>query len=105
VLEMPKNYLSVELKGRRRLESLDIYWRIILKFILNKLMWGMGEIYITERITIARVLNVTDTLRKTGGMLMWGSHRPPHGVENVKSSAANDETGFKVLTLTLSVPN
>jgi hypothetical protein len=38
----------------------------------------------------------TDTLRKTGRKLIWGSHRPLHGVANVKSSVANDETGFKV---------
>jgi hypothetical protein len=38
-------------------------------------------------------------LRKTGRTLIWGSHRPPHGVANVKSSVTNDETGFKVLTL------
>jgi hypothetical protein len=31
-------------------------------------------------------------------MLIWGLHRPLHGVANVKSSVANDETGFKVLT-------
>ena len=37
-----------------------------------------------------------DTLRKTGRKLVWGSHRPLHGVANVKSSVANDETGFKV---------
>jgi hypothetical protein len=50
-------------------------------------------------ITVARVLNETDTFRKTGRTLMWGSRRPQHGVVNVKSSVANDETGFKVLTL------
>jgi hypothetical protein len=33
-------------------------------------------------------------LRKIGRMLIWGLHRPVHGVPNV----ANDETGFKVLT-------
>jgi hypothetical protein len=31
--------------------------------------------------------------------LIWGSHRPLHGVADVKSSVAYDETGFKVLTL------
>jgi hypothetical protein len=39
------------------------------------------------------------THKKTGRTLMWGSHRPPHGVIYVKSSVANDETGFKNLTL------
>jgi hypothetical protein len=38
-------------------------------------------------------------LRKTGRTLVWDSHRPLHRVANVKSSVANDETGFKVLTL------
>jgi hypothetical protein len=52
-----------------------------------------------EAITVARVLNETDTLRKTGRTLIWGSHRLLHGVLNVKSSVANNETGFKVLTL------
>jgi hypothetical protein len=32
-------------------------------------------------------------------MLIWGSHRPLQGVANIKSSVANDETGFKILTL------
>jgi hypothetical protein len=50
-------------------------------------------------ITAARVLNEIDTLRKTGRTLIWGSHRPLLGVANVTSSVANDETGFKVLTL------
>ena len=49
-----------------------------------------------DDITIARVLKEIDTLRKTGRKLVWGSHRPLHGVANVKSSVANDETGFKV---------
>jgi hypothetical protein len=52
-------------------------------------------------ITVARGLNETDTVTKAGGTLIWGSHRPPQGVANVKPSVANDETGFKVLTLTL----
>jgi hypothetical protein len=38
-------------------------------------------------------------LRNTGRTLIWGSPRPLHGVANVQSSVANDETGFKVLTL------
>ena len=46
--------------------------------------------------TFARVLKEFDTLRKTGRKLVWGSHSPLHGVANVKSSVANDETGFKV---------
>jgi hypothetical protein len=50
-------------------------------------------------ITVAHILNETDTLRKTRRTIIWGSHRPPHGVANVKSSVANDGTGFKVLTL------
>jgi len=29
-------------------------------------------------------------------MLLWGSHRPLHGMANGKSLVANDETGFKV---------
>jgi hypothetical protein len=49
--------------------------------------------------TVACVVNGTDTLRKTSRTLAWSSHRPQHGVANVKSSVANDETGFKVLTL------
>jgi len=35
----------------------------------------------------------------TGRRLVWGSHRPLHGVANAMSSVANDETGFEVLTL------
>jgi hypothetical protein len=31
----------------------------------------------------------------TSRTLIWGSHRPLHGVANVMSSVANDETGFK----------
>jgi hypothetical protein len=50
-------------------------------------------------INVERDLNQTDILRNTGRTLIWGSHRPLHGVANVKSSVANDETGFKVLTL------
>jgi hypothetical protein len=42
---------------------------------------------------------VAKRLRKAGRVLIRGSHRPLHGVENVKSSVANDETGFKVLSL------
>jgi len=34
-----------------------------------------------------------------GRRLIWGSHRPLHGMANVTSPVANDETGFKVLTL------
>ena len=30
--------------------------------------------------------------------IIWGSHKPQHGVANVMSLVANDETGFKVLT-------
>jgi hypothetical protein len=52
----------------------------------------------TDLITIARVLNEMDTLKKTGRTLIWGSYRSLHGVANVKSSAANDKTGFKDLT-------
>jgi hypothetical protein len=47
-------------------------------------------------ITVARILKESATLRKNGRKLVWGSHRPLHGVANVKSSVANDETGFKV---------
>jgi hypothetical protein len=50
-------------------------------------------------ITVACVLNGNDTLRKTSNTLVWGSHRPQHGVANVTSLVANDETGFKILTL------
>jgi hypothetical protein len=50
-------------------------------------------------ITVVRVLNETDTFRKTGRMSIWGSHRQLHGVANVKPSVATDETGFKDLTL------
>jgi len=50
-------------------------------------------------ITVACVLNGIDTLRKTGKTLVWGSHRPQHRVTNVTSLVANDETGFKILTL------
>jgi len=32
---------------------------------------------------------------KTGRKLVWGSHRPLHGVAKVKSSVANDEVGFR----------
>jgi hypothetical protein len=45
-------------------------------------------------MTIARVLNETDTLRKTVRTLIWGSRRPLHGVANVTSSVANEEIGF-----------
>jgi hypothetical protein len=50
-------------------------------------------------ITIAHILDETDTLRNTSRALIWGSHRPLHRVANVKSSVANDETGFEVITL------
>jgi len=53
----------------------------------------------SPRITVACVLNGTDTLRKTVKKLVWGSHRAQHGVANVTSLVANDETGFKILTL------
>jgi len=46
-------------------------------------------------ITVARILKEFDTLKKTGRKLVWGSHRPLHGVAKVSSSVANDETGFK----------
>jgi hypothetical protein len=52
----------------------------------------------SRTITGARVLNGTDTLRKTVRTLIWGLHRPLHGVANGKSLATNDETGYKVLT-------
>jgi hypothetical protein len=38
-------------------------------------------------------------LRKTGRTLIWGSHKPLYRFANVKPSVANEETGFKVLTL------
>jgi len=47
-------------------------------------------------ITVACILNETDTLGKTGRKLIWGSHRLLQGVANVKSLVATDETGFKV---------
>jgi queuine/archaeosine tRNA-ribosyltransferase len=50
-------------------------------------------------ITVAHILNETYALGKTSRTLMWGSHRPLHGAANIKSLVANDETGFKVLTL------
>jgi hypothetical protein len=59
----------------------------------------INEIWNLEFITVARVLNETDTFRKTGRTLIWDSHRPLHGVAIVKSSVANDKTGFKYLTL------
>jgi hypothetical protein len=68
----------------------------------------MGPVYrnlYQEGITVARVLNETDTLRKTGRTLIWGSHRPLQGVASVKSSVANDETGFNVLTLKHLLPS
>jgi hypothetical protein len=49
--------------------------------------------------TDARVLIETYTLGKTGRTLEWGSHRPLHGMANVKSPVANDETVFKISTL------
>jgi len=52
-----------------------------------------------QLITVACVLNGTDTLRKTGRTLIWGSHSPQHGVENIKTLVANDENGFMLLTL------
>jgi len=50
-----------------------------------------------QLINVARVLKDIETLRKTGRKLVWGSHRPLHGVANVKSSVANDETGFRAI--------
>jgi hypothetical protein len=47
-------------------------------------------------ITVASILNKTDTLRKTGRSLIWGSHRLLQQVAKVKSLVANDKTGFKV---------
>jgi hypothetical protein len=55
--------------------------------------------YDVHRIAVVRVLNGIDILRKTGKTLIRGSHKPQHGVTNVKSLVANDETGLKVLTL------
>jgi hypothetical protein len=52
-----------------------------------------------QLITVARVLKECDTSRRTGRKLVWGSHRPLHGVANVKSSVANDETGLKVFNV------
>ena len=52
----------------------------------------------SRTITVARVLNRNDTLRKTIRMLIWGSQRPVNRVANIKSLVVNDETGFKVLT-------
>jgi hypothetical protein len=37
------------------------------------------------------------TLRKKVRTLIWGSHRPQHGMANVKSLVASDETGYNVL--------
>jgi hypothetical protein len=50
-------------------------------------------------VTVTSILNESDTLRTTSRTLIWGSHRPLHGVANVKSSVASDETGCKDLTL------
>jgi len=52
----------------------------------------------SRTITVAHVLNGTDTFRKTVRTLTWSSHTPMHGLANVKSVVANDENGFKVLT-------
>jgi len=52
----------------------------------------------TRTMTVAHVLNGTDTLRKTARMFTWGSQRPMHGVANIKSLVANNTTEFKVLT-------
>ena len=62
----------------------------MLTLIVNK--WNV------KVITVARILNRIDTLRKTGKTLVWGSHRPQHGLANVQSLVAIDETGFKVRT-------
>ena len=51
----------------------------------------------SRTIAVACVLNGIDT-RKTVRMLIWGSQRPMHGVANIRSLVANDETEFKVLT-------
>ena len=51
----------------------------------------------SRTVTVARVLNGTDMLRKTVRMLIWGLHRPMYRLANVKSLEANDENGFKVL--------
>jgi len=66
------------------------YGKLMLTLIVNK--WNV------EVMTVACILNGIDTLRNTGGTLVWGSHRPQHGVTNVKSLVAIDETGFKVVT-------
>jgi hypothetical protein len=55
----------------------------------------MLDIHIYNRCTRFKY---TDTFKKTARMLIWGSHRQPR-VAKVKLSVANDETGFKVLTL------
>jgi hypothetical protein len=52
-----------------------------------------------EVITVARGLNETDTLRKTRRTLIWASYRLLLWMANAKLSVANDEIGFKVLTL------
>jgi hypothetical protein len=77
----------------------------VLKLSLKVKYWFTSlqykpQFYVkVNTITIARVLNETDTLRKTSRMLIWGSCTPLHGVANVKSLVALDKTGFKVLTL------
>jgi hypothetical protein len=49
-------------------------------------------------VAVARVLNGIGTVRRTIRRLIWGSHRPLHGVANIELLVANDETGFKVPT-------
>jgi hypothetical protein len=66
------------------------YGKLMLTLIVNK--WNV------KVITVARILNGLDALRKTGRTLIWGSHRPQHRLANVKLLVAIDETGFKVLT-------
>jgi len=53
------------------------YGKLMLTLIVNK--WNV------KVITVARILNGLDTLRKTGRMLIWGSHRPQHRLTNVIS--------------------
>jgi len=54
-------------------------------------------------ITVACFVKEIDSLKKTGRKLVWGSHRPLHGVAKVKSSVANDETAFQVFSFKGSI--
>jgi hypothetical protein len=49
----------------------------------------------SRTITVARVLNGTDTLRKTARTFTWGSQRPMHGVQTLNHQRPMTQLNLK----------